>query len=132
MKDGKKQAACPASPVRRGPKPNRELELARRRFAIDMDIPENRQTIAEFAKREGVTPRQVQLAMSKHQAQVQQEWTARIIERLTDRNANDLPTPLERQAYTEARESRQEYRAQLDRKRAELKARRSKKKITPK
>ena len=113
---------------RRGPKPDRELLLARAVIAVDALPKESRPTRKEIADIYGVSVRQLHLAYAKHKDRVSRErdvkWTAELMNRLATRDARN---PSERAAYDQTLKARIEYEKGLALMREALKKKRSRK-----
>ena len=113
----------------RGPKPDRELEIARAWSAAQHVRLEDRPTSSQVATRFHVTVRQVQRAYKKHRDQVEREWVLSMSQQLTERlSAQDDRSPADRVRYRDDRDARGQYELGLAQRRAALKARRAKKK----
>lgn len=119
----------PIVTARRGPKPERELRIARAWCFARHAASKHRPTATEIAAQFSVSRRQVELAYQKHAVTVESEWAQQIASRLTERldRLGSLPEPV-RQKHRDAREARLTYETELNRIRAIGKARRSKKK----
>ena len=100
--------------AKRGPKPNRELSIARARCSALHARLEERPKIEAIASLFGVSRRQVELCYAKHREVVESEWNAKMTAHLTSRlSALDRMTKPERAANREARDSRLTYEISL-------------------
>lgn len=116
--------------ARRGPKPGKELVLARAwQGALALADDEGRPTQKAVAKKFGVGVRQLQSAYFKHSAQVQREYKERIVSKIGAglRHYRNMTTE-ERRREDEKDESAIGYETTLYEKRMEQSRRRAKKK----
>jgi hypothetical protein len=114
---------------RRGPKPKKELQIARARYAAEQGPREERASVNDLANYFDVSRRQIELAYKKHYAQVEREWIGSMAKRLTARmNDADAMKPTDRDRYRQEREGRVELEATLAKTRAEQRRLRSRKK----
>ncbi len=114
---------------RRGPKPRKELLLAREVVHARGLPKQERPTLDEIAKRKGITRRSVERAFRKRDVQVSRERDERIAQTLTARlDARDSESPAGQQAHDDALEARTAYEAALRSARAQQAARRARKK----